>query len=118
MKRNNSLVMICFGICFIIIIFSCEKETIVPINLEDKTFSFSEDIQSILDSKCSGCHTDLKDENSYDFLSSKDWITTEATKAEDSKLYEKINTSHVDGRLTSVEKRSLELWMEQGAENN
>lgn len=117
--KINKLKLIFIGMTSIFFSLACEKETIVPINLEDKVFSFSEDIQPILDKKCINCHSKVITKgDSYNDLLENNWITTDASKVEDSKMYEKINGSHDDGRITEVEKRSLELWMEQGAENN
>ena len=98
----------------------CTKDTLVPVDLGGKVFSFSEDIEPLLESQCSACHphTDLGGADPYGFMTDNNWITTDTTQATESKLYKKINTSHVDGRLNDTQKSTLEEWMKQGAQNN
>ena len=106
---------------FAFMLIGCTKDLTVPFDLEDMEFSFSDDIQPILENKCSGCHkhAGLASADPYGFMTSESWITADTTKAKESKLYEKLqDPNHVGGKITTVEKRKLELWMEQGALNN
>lgn len=119
--RTKRIVKNIVGILLIGIIYiGCTKDTIVPINVEDKIFSFSEDIKPIMDNNCGACHphTELSGNDPYGFMTEKNWITTNPNNAANSKLYKKINTDHVKGVITDLEIRSLERWMELGAEDN
>ena len=118
MKNNKLQSLLFIGILILVTVISCEKETIVPINYKDMVFSYSKDIQPIIDNTCLQCHSFLTKGDSYDELKSKGWITTDTTKTESSKLYE-VTIGHFDvGRLTSQEKEFLIYWMKQGAKDN
>ncbi len=124
MKMHRTFKFLLCGIFGVYLLSGCTKDTIVPIDIEDKVFSFTEDIEPLLSKDCSAssCHGGSVEPglnmNAYENLLNGGYIVTNPDKAEDSKLYKKLNGTHDDGRISGLTKRSLELWMEQGAENN
>ena len=118
MKINKPQNLLFIGILSLVTFFSCEKETIVPVNYKDMDFSFSKDIQPIIDNTCLNCHTFFTKGDSYDELKSKGWITTDTTKTENSRLYDVAIGHNEVGRLTNKERDYLIYWMKQGAKDN
>lgn len=102
-------------------IFSCEKATLVPEEVDlEIPVSFEQEIIPIFDSKCVGCHNgnrkpDLRAEFAYESLTTEGYIDT--LNAEQSDIMVTLYDSH-DSRATETEKNKILAWIKQGAENN
>ncbi len=98
--------------CLMASISSCEKEKIGGV--EDKTISFKNDINPLIQGTCSACHDMdnsyvLLTESSYATITENAWVDT--VNPEASIIYNAHNTN-------DKFKEYVLLWIQQGAKNN
>ena len=104
----------------LITLSGCYYDRVLPIEVEGE-ISYSQQVQTVFDSKCIGCHNgsqapDLQSGLSYDNLMNGGYITVEAPAS--SLLYTKLNGGSMDGFASSNDKSTILKWIEQGANNN
>ena len=112
-----------FIVITLVALTACEKYSYEPVVIDSSIpVSFATEVQPVFTKTCIGCHgggrkPDLRVENSYESLLSNEFITTDTTQTESSRLYEMITVGHKS--LTSdIEKQTIINWMKQGAKNN
>jgi len=125
MKRvKSSMVLLFFALWIGFTMFSCEKYSYEPPELNpDTPISFSEDVQIIFNNKCISCHggginPDLRINNSYNALNDGRYIADDPeSNAAQSLLYTKLADGHV-ADLSDIELQTILYWIQQGAEDN
>ena len=96
-----------------------------PVETPD-TVSFANDIIPIFETGCatSGCHAtggippDLSTANAFTSLTVFGYVEADTTMAEQSLIYEKINTGSMAKYASDQDRALLLKWIEQGARNN
>jgi hypothetical protein len=123
MKKILSALTI-IGIVFMTNLFtSCEKAYLVPEEQGVENVSFSNDMQTFFEAKCTTCHNgsgiplNLTAPGSYDALINGNYIDTD--NPVNSKLYSKIIPGESMSEYASPSEREMTLvWIEEGANNN
>lgn len=110
-------------IAVVALVSSCEYRFIEPIDYQfDGPVSFSEQIETIFQDKCTDCHSStnpvLTTGNAYNNLIDGGYINTQIP--EQSRIYKKTSDDHPGGSssLTAEELAMLLQWIEEGAVNN
>jgi len=108
-----------------LILVSCEYETIVPkvVELPDEPVSFATQVAPMfVEAGCAGCHSggiapDLRADKSYASLTNGGFLNVASPS--DSELVKKIESGHAtSGNLSATQKALLLKWIEEGAKNN
>lgn len=111
------LIILVFGYLTII---SCEKYSIKPFELDpEMVVSFETDILTIFDNNCILCHggtisPDLRAENAY-YTLIDNYISEDP---ESSRIYTKLLETTHGSYASEIDKQSILMWIQQGAENN
>ncbi|MCX6185484.1 MAG: hypothetical protein NTU43_00610 [Bacteroidetes bacterium] len=132
MKTLNKIIP--FLLC-VVFFASCEKDylstadTSAPIDTS-KPISFNESIQPLFTSNClgSGCHItggitpNLEVGKAYDQLTGLGYVDATDTLPGNSKLYSRVigTTKPMPpiGKLSAGKIKAIELWIQQGSQNN
>lgn len=121
---NHKIKFILLTGVFTLLSISCTKDLIVPIDYNNLEVSFSDHVLPKIEDGCSAssCHGGAKSpnlsEDVYEVLLDGNYISTDTSKATNSRLYKTLNGTHNDGRISDDTKNALEAWMKQGAKNN
>ncbi len=111
-------------LAFTLIVHGCYYDVIIEKEIEEtQAISFSEDIIPIFKSSCISCHDgvvsypSLLQNEAYQALWTGNYI--EEGDASSSKLLLKLKDSHpFEGAITDNELKKIQLWIQQGAEDN
>ena len=127
----KKLIKIVITVCVLFLLQSCYYDTVYtveapPVDPEVDVL-YKTEIQPIWDNNCVECHKgfvapDLRPENSYNDLLNNGWVI--AGNSAGSILYESVAWSGsaskmpIEYKLTETEIQLIQLWIDQGAENN
>ena len=111
-------------LAFTLIVHGCYYDVIIEKEIEEtQAISFSEDIIPIFKSSCISCHDgvvsypSLLQNEAYQALWADNYI--EEGDASSSKLVLKLKDNHpFEGAITDSELTKIQLWIQQGAEDN
>lgn len=113
-----------FWLAMVFVLVSCEYKVItMPEGQIPDEVNFSVHVQPIFDANCISCHASqafppiLLENVAYNNLFTGGYIDT--VQADQSGLYIKIQSSHPDQFVPTLQEKELILkWIEEGAKNN
>jgi len=119
MKLYKLIVIILALPLLLVILFSCEKETLEPYEFAGDV-SYSSDIIPIFESKCIGCHAGNREPNlitgeAYESLRSGNYLTP---ADESALLFSGMTADDHPVKPSEEEKQKILKWIKDGAPEN